>query len=181
MREVIIDVREQDEYKAEHVPRSINVPLSYFGTMAPGVLSNLSDAKVVLLCRSGKRAQMAASEGKKLGFEPVGGYHIYPGGILAWKEKGGETIAVNRRHLPLLRQTHLGAGLLALTGVILGFSVNPLFFWLSGFVGLGLTVAGATGLCLMSEVLAKMPWNKNVPNIEQELCRATVGGDCQKS
>ena len=123
---------------------------------------------------------MAASEARKLGFEPAGGYDIYQGGILAWKQNGGETLSTKSRHLPLLRQTHLGAGLIALTGVILGFSVNPMFFWVSGFVGLGLTIAGATGLCFLSEILAKAPWNKNVPNIDQELCRATVGDDCQR-
>jgi hypothetical protein len=31
---------------------------------------------------------------------------------------------------------------------------------LSGFVGLGLIVAGATGFCPMVIMLAKMPWNQ---------------------
>jgi hypothetical protein len=32
--------------------------------------------------------------------------------------------------------------------------------WLAMFVGAGLTFAGATDICMMGMVLAKMPWNK---------------------
>jgi len=177
MKEVIIDVRERDEYKAEHVAESINVPLSQFGTVAPGVLAHFMDRKILLMCRSGKRSEMAAHEARRLGFSPEGGLEIYGGGILKWKELGGQTIAPKAGHLPILRQTHLVAGLLALSGVILGYTVSPGFLILSGLVGAGLSLAGATGLCLMSELLAKMPWNKDIPEIRKEVCQATKGDD----
>jgi hypothetical protein len=54
----------------------------------------------------------------------------------------------------------LGAGLLVLTGVALGFLVNPGWFWLAGFVGGGLTVAGTTNFCGMASLLALLPWNR---------------------
>lgn len=38
MTEVILDVRERDEFEAEHVPGSISVPLSHLDSVAPGVL-----------------------------------------------------------------------------------------------------------------------------------------------
>ena len=65
-----------------------------------------------------------------------------------------------RRVLPLNRQMQLVAGTMALAGAVLAFLVNPAWVLLSGFVGLGLIVAGATGFCPMVIVLAKMPWNQ---------------------
>ncbi|PIT99493.1 MAG: hypothetical protein COT74_10865 [Bdellovibrionales bacterium CG10_big_fil_rev_8_21_14_0_10_45_34] len=180
MKEVIIDVREQDEYKAERIENSINLPLSHFATVAPGALSNFMDSKVIIMCRSGKRAELAMGQARQLGFEPAGGFEVYSGGILKWKQQLRPVISGVKHHLPILRQTHLAAGLIALFGAILGFTVHPGFFLMSGFVGLGLTVAGATGLCLMSEILAKMPWNKNIPDIKREVCAATKGdSSCQ--
>jgi hypothetical protein len=38
--------------------------------------------------------------------------------------------------------------------------VNPAWVFLSGFVGFGLMLAGATDFCPMAIVLAKMPWNQ---------------------
>jgi hypothetical protein len=52
------------------------------------------------------------------------------------------------------------AGLLAFSGAALGFTVDPRWFHLSGFVGLGLMFAGATDICTMALILAKMPWNR---------------------
>ena len=48
MSEVIIDVRERDEYELEHIEHSINVPLSSFSTVVPGVLPNLKIEKLSL-------------------------------------------------------------------------------------------------------------------------------------
>jgi hypothetical protein len=46
------------------------------------------------------------------------------------------------------------------------------WIFLSAFVGLGLTFAGLTDICLMGELLGKMPWNGrshckvDLPNLE---------------
>ena len=52
------------------------------------------------------------------------------------------------------------SGLLILTGVILSLTVARGFVLLSGFVGAGLLMAGATGWCGMARLLAFMPWNR---------------------
>ncbi|MEY4161104.1 MAG: inner membrane protein YgaP, partial [Pseudomonadota bacterium] len=52
------------------------------------------------------------------------------------------------------------AGLLILTGVVLGFMVSPAWFGLSGFVGAGLTFAGLSGTCGMARLLMLAPWNR---------------------
>ncbi|MCB0390055.1 MAG: rhodanese-like domain-containing protein [Bdellovibrionales bacterium] len=175
MGEVIIDVRERDEFDAEHIKNSINVPLSTFSSQAPGILTQFMDRKVVIMCRSGNRAKMAKQQALQLGFSPDAGYSIYEGGIIKWKSEGKETIAQKKGHLPLLRQTHLIAGMMAFVGVLLGYTVHNGFFALSGFVGLGMTFAGATGNCLLSNFLAFAPWNKSIPEIKKEACIAGTG------
>ena len=66
----------------------------------------------------------------------------------------------DRQVLPLNRQVQLVAGLMALSGAVLAVTVNPAWVFLSGFVGFGLMVAGATDFCPMAILLAKMPWNQ---------------------
>jgi hypothetical protein len=60
----------------------------------------------------------------------------------------------------LERQVRSGAGLLVLTGVGLGVAVSAWWYLLAGFVGAGLTFAGATDICGMGMLLGKMPWNR---------------------
>jgi len=69
---------------------------------------------------------------------------------------GGKTCGV----LPLERQIFLIAGLMILSGVLLGWQVHPGFYGLAAFVGAGLSVAGATGFCGMALILGRCPWNK---------------------
>lgn len=174
-QEIIIDVRERDEYEAEHIENSIHLPLSNFSSMAPGILAHFLDRKIVLMCRSGNRAKMAKTQALALGFNPEMGYEVYEGGMLAWKAQRKPTVATRSKHLPILRQTHLAAGLLALLGVVLGFTVYPAFYLLAGFVGAGMAFAGASGTCVLSNVLALAPWNKHLPEIEREVCVASTG------
>ena len=47
-----------------------------------------------------------------------------------------------------------------LIGVILGWTISPVFYGLSAFVGAGLTFAGVTGFCGLARLLAIMPWNR---------------------
>jgi hypothetical protein len=62
--------------------------------------------------------------------------------------------------IPIMRQVQLIAGSLVLLGVVLSRLVDKRFIFLSAFVGGGLTYAGASGNCLMAQVLGKMPWNR---------------------
>jgi hypothetical protein len=59
---------------------------------------------------------------------------------------------------------------MVLAGVLLSHFVNPRWIWLSGFAGAGLIFAGATGICLMRSLIARMPWNQR----DQSCC----GGSC---
>lgn len=178
MNEIMIDVREKDEFEAEHVKNSVNIPLSQFNHLAPGILTHFMDRKVLIMCRSGNRAKMAEKQASSLGFQPKGGFEVYQGGIIEWKKQGKDVVSMKKGHMPILRQTHFAAGALVIVGVLLGHFINPLFYWISGAVGIGLSFAGLSGVCLMSNLLAFMPWNKNIPELQKEVCVASTGTDC---
>lgn len=165
---VIIDVREKDEFEAEHIESSIHIPLSAFGKQAPAILKTLRGQPVVLMCRSGKRAGLAAQQAEAF-CEGVR-IEVFKGGILEWKNQGNPTVATQKVHLPILRQVQLIAGGIILLGALLGYFVSLNFILLSAFVGGGLVVAGATGFCGMAEILARMPWNKAQPALAKEMC-----------
>jgi rhodanese-related sulfurtransferase len=157
---VFVDVREKDEFQAEHIQDSIHIPLSQFGLSAPGILKQLAGKKVVLVCQSGKRAEMAR---RQLGAAVEGlKCEILSGGILEWKRQGKPTVAAKKSHLPIMRQVQLVAGLLVLVSSLLALLWDQRILGLTVFIGFGLTLAGLTGFCGMAELLSRMPWNKGV-------------------
>lgn len=177
MNPVIIDVREKDEFEAEHIESSIHIPLSVFGKQAPAILKTLRGQPVILMCRSGKRAGLAAQQAE--GFCEGLRIEVFKGGILEWKNQGKPTIANQKAHLPILRQVQLIAGVIIVLGALLAYFVSPNFILLSAFVGTGLTVAGATGFCGMAKILARMPWNKAQPALAKEMCAVSpASGRC---
>ncbi len=163
MQPVILDVREKDEFEAEHVPGSLWVPLSQFAQQAPGVLQNLVGKQVLILCRSGNRARLARQQIAQLGFADQIRCEVYAGGILEWAKQGKPVVTRQKSHLPVMRQVLLIAGLLVLVSVLLSFLLDQRIAWLAALIGAGLAFAGLTGFCLLAELLAKMPWNQT-PN-----------------
>lgn len=151
----LIDVRTPAEYGEIHIPGSQLMPLDRLD--ANELKAVVGDTeKCVLICRSGKRAEQASEKLKAAG---CGNLSILDGGVTAWENAG---LNVNRgeKAISLERQVRIAAGLLVLTGVILGTWVHPGFYGISAFVGAGLTFAGITDWCGMGMLLAKMPWNQ---------------------
>jgi len=163
MEQVILDVREQDEFAAEHIPGSVWVPLSQFGHTAPGVLQSLAGKKIVLMCRSGNRAKLALEQITQLGFGGQPAAEVYEGGILEWARQGKPVLTGRCAPLPIMRQVQIAAGLGVLLSVLLGFTVDRRITWAAAFIGAGLTFAGVTGFCGLARLLALMPWNKACP------------------
>lgn len=150
----LFDVRSAQEYAEGHIPCAINLPLEE-------VESRLADMRVsdpvVLICHSGDRAEMASCY-----VTPHrGDVSILEGGTAAWIEAGLGTVSTQKLRLPLMRQVQLVAGSLALTGSVLALTISPLWAVLSGFIGAGLTFAGASGWCGMALLLKRMPWNRS--------------------
>ncbi|MGD9562185.1 MAG: rhodanese-like domain-containing protein [Pyrinomonadaceae bacterium] len=150
----VIDVREFSEFNSERIAEAQLMPLSNFEKHA----DDIDHAKpVYLMCRSGNRAKQAAEKLAKKGFTDI---HIVEGGMAAWSGANLPVVKGGSKVWSLERQVRFAAGLIILTGVVLGYLVSPYLFLLSGFVGAGLTFSGITDTCGMAMVLARMPWNK---------------------
>jgi len=88
-----------------------------------------------------------------------GGY-LLDGGLDAWRKANLPVEEDRSQPLEIMRQVQIAAGSLVLIGVLLGLTVAPGWFGLSGFVGAGLVFAGTTGWCGMAHLLSIMPWNR---------------------
>jgi len=149
---LLVDVRSSSEFASGHIPGAINIPMEEIEARLDDLDVNLP---IVLICQSGKRARMSSSL-----LEPCQRQiTVLEGGTQAWIRAGFPVVASVRTRWSLERQVRLGAGLLVLAGVILALTANPLWVFLCGFVGLGLTFAGLTDICAMGIILGKMPWN----------------------
>lgn len=116
---------------------------------------NLDGSKTLnILCRTGKRAAVAAEKFKRLGFKNVA---VIKGGILNAQKEG--LLIIRYQTLSINRQIRLTAGLIVLIGLIAGLWMPP-FLWLSALMGIGLVLSGITGRCALGDILCKMPWNK---------------------
>lgn len=148
----LVDVRSASEFAAGHIPGAMNIPMDQIETRLDDLRP---DTPLVLICQAGKRARMTAGL-----LEPCQRQmSVLEGGTSAWIQAGLPVVTSVKTRWSLERQVRLGAGLLVLAGVVLAFTVNVNWLFLSAFVGAGLTFAGLTDICLMGEVLAKMPWN----------------------
>lgn len=156
---VIIDVREIEEFKKEHISSSINIPLSGFAQLAPGVLSHLSNKNILIMCQTGLRSQQATTLLKDIPSQNM--FEIFQGGIEEWKRQGNPTSSGARnKTIPIMRQVLLTAGLLIFLFSSLALFAAPAFAYVVLAIGAGLTMAGLTGFCPMAMLLAKMPWNR---------------------
>lgn len=96
---VIIDVREPAEFATGHVPGAVNIPRGVLefeieAHPAVGCATNaaLADRQraIVVYCRSGGRAALAALSLQQLGFTAV---RSMTGGIMAWAAAGLQIVA----------------------------------------------------------------------------------------
>ncbi len=78
----LIDVREQWEYDAGHIPDVKLIPL---GELPDRVNEIPKDKFVVMTCRSGNRSNQATQFLRSKGFDNV---HNMQGGIKAWQQAG---------------------------------------------------------------------------------------------
>ncbi len=151
---VLIDIRESDEFAREHIPGAHHEPLSGFDAAD---FPHDQGKIAIFHCASGARTAEAAPRILGTAFAEV--YQLDQG-LAGWKKAGLRTVVNRRMPIPIQRQVQITAGLMVLLGVVLGFTVSPWFFGLSGFVGAGLTFAGLSGTCAMANLLALMPWNR---------------------
>jgi rhodanese-related sulfurtransferase len=151
---VLIDIRETDEHAREHILGARLAPLS-------AIDSHDFDADhakaAVFHCRSGMRTQMNAAKLMSRGFRDA---YFLDGGLEAWKAAGLPVHTNRDAPIDIMRQVLLTAGAIVLSGIVLGYFVNPGFLALAAFMGAGLMFAGATGWCGLALLLKTMPWNR---------------------
>ncbi|MBM3978520.1 MAG: rhodanese-like domain-containing protein [Planctomycetes bacterium] len=148
----LVDVREEDEQRAERIAGAESMPLSRFDARK----LRREGPPPVLYCRSGRRSKEAVQALLREGWGEV---HQLSGGIESWKAAGLPVERNDRAPLPLMRQVQIAIGAGVLTGCTLGFLVHPGFYGLAAFFGAGLVFAGLSGTCGLALLLERMPWN----------------------
>ena len=79
---LVLDVRENDEYKSGHVLNAIHIPLGKLKGRI-GELLKYQDRPIVVVCRSGNRSATACAILGKQGFAQA---HNLAGGVVAWQK-----------------------------------------------------------------------------------------------
>jgi rhodanese-related sulfurtransferase len=148
----LIDVRSAADFATGHIPGALNVPME----QVENRLADIGEGHLVLICEAGTRASIVATWLKAR--QPV---VVLEGGTKSWRNAGLPLVTCAPCRWTLERQVRLTAGLIVLIGTVLATLVNPKWIYLAMFVGAGLTFAGATNLCGMAVVLARMPWNRD--------------------
>lgn len=83
----IVDVRTPGEFESVHIPGSHNIPIGQLGEHRDELQRHVSDP-VVLVCRSGRRAQDAE---RRLADGGMRNIRVLEGGILAWQARTGRS------------------------------------------------------------------------------------------
>ena len=80
---VVLDVRDDDEFAAAHIPGSLHIP---YGQLADRLAELPKDRQIAAICSGGKRSGLAGSILQREGFERV--IHVAHGGVAAWQRAG---------------------------------------------------------------------------------------------
>lgn len=152
----LIDVRTPVEFRQVRVTFARNLPLDRLDAARLAAERNGAEQPLYVICRSGARAAQACAKLHAAGFTNVVNVE---GGTLAW-DQAGLPVVRSKQTIPLERQVPIATGSLVLAGTALGALVDPYWYGLAAFVGAGQMFAGLSGNCLMANMLAKAPWNR---------------------
>jgi rhodanese-related sulfurtransferase len=81
---IVIDVRDQTEFAAGHVPNARHIPLKEIEARS-AELKKFAKRPFILVCQTGSRSASALNVLRKAGYERV--FNL-SGGVAAWKEAG---------------------------------------------------------------------------------------------
>src|SRR5262249_35020672 len=149
---LLLDVRSALEFESERIEGARHIPLDALEARLEEIPGQ---AEVVVVCRTGVRATIAADLLARAGRRP----RVMEGGMLGWRH-ARLPVREGRKRLAVDRPVQPTAGSVVLVGPGGGALVSPWFLVVPAFMGGGLTFAGATGTCGMALVLLKMPWNR---------------------
>lgn len=78
--EIIVDIREKNEYEEGHIKDSILIPLDTLENTIEDIIKD-KDSQILVYCRSGRRSAEASKIIKSLGYTNIYDF----GGIIDWK------------------------------------------------------------------------------------------------
>ena len=163
----LLDVRSAPEYATGHVPGAFNIPMEQLESR----LADLNDKPVVVICQSGRRAEIAAQW-----LTANWKVNVLEGGTNAWTAAGFGVVTCTPCRWALERQVRFAAGIILLAATLASLLVHPYWIFLAMFVGAGLTFAGLTNICGMALLLARMPWNRSLKTNSTQ--RSKAQPDC---
>jgi rhodanese-related sulfurtransferase len=85
-RDVLLDVRELNEWNLFRLPNAIHIPLAHVSSAANEALARFPDDEVVVYCGRGARSAQAVELLRAQGIRATS----LAGGIAAWIDAGGE-------------------------------------------------------------------------------------------
>lgn len=153
---VLIDVREPDEFSAEHIVYASSVPLGMVGSVLK-TMQVPSDIKIIMQCLKGRRGEQACFVMKDCDTRD---YLNIEGGIDAWKSAGLPVIGQGGPKISIFRQVQIIIGALIGLLILIGMMGLTIGFIIAGFLAAALFFAGLTGWCGLAMLLRRMPWNK---------------------
>lgn len=156
----LLDVRTPAEFETGHIPGAYNVPLDTLREHREELRRHL-DQDVVLVCRSGNRAEQAEKALAEVGLP---GLRVLDGGMVGWAASGAP-VRRGRQTWDLERQVRLTAGAIVATSV-LGSTLFPPLKWVAAGIGSGLVFASVSNTCAMGLLLSRMPWNQGVASCD---------------
>ena len=149
---VLVDVREPAEHRSRNIAQARSMPLAKIdAAQLP------KGGRIVVHCLKGGRGASACD--KLIRQNPNLEIYNLAGGIDAWAAAGLPTRTAGFA-LPLDRQVQLTIGITLVVASGLVLFASPLFGVITGAMGLGLSIAGATGFCGLARVMAHAPWNR---------------------
>lgn len=150
----LVDVRTAGEHEASHIPGAWHLPLDVLRGRADEIAPVLGD-DVVLVCRSGARAEQARAALAAAGHQ---GAEVLSGGMTAW-EQAGAPVRRGREVWDMERQVRFTAGSIVLTSILASLGA-PRARYLAGGIGAGLVFSAVSNTCAMASVLGRLPWNR---------------------
>lgn len=155
---IIIDVRESEEFKSEHIIGALNIPLSVIESCWAHVFDIFKEDRLIIMCRTGNRSQMACAHIKKYQ-ELSDNIEIYTGGLEEYKKQGG-FVTVGNNVISLMRQVQVTVWVLIIFFTLGTLFLHQSFLLLLLWIWGGLLFAGLTWKCGLAKVLSYLPFNK---------------------
>lgn len=171
---LVLDVRSEAEFAAGSLPGAHNTPLDRLEQALADLELELHERDVVLVCRSGARAQRAADA---LAASGASSLKVLDGGLEAASSAAsssassasspsaasvpsiGWSTPASEAGWGIERQVRLVAGSIVATSILVS-TWKPKARFVAGGIGAGLTVAALSGTCAMGAALGRLPFNR---------------------